>query len=186
LTGGGAGTYDARPAYNIANFNPNGSTSSEGPVTALNPDLETVHNDLSVVGCNQDLRQDFVLHLTKAQFTVWSENENSFTGSYECIDSVQIIPFLVNPTLVARSNFDESRYDSQRPVPGARHCKRSMPDYVPTDDAPASDTSPPTENAGLVGVLTSTIGVQDTLWPIDATKVHADAGFDARPGLVMA
>jgi hypothetical protein len=53
LTGGGAGTYDACPAYNIANFNPNGSTSSEGPVTALNPDLETVHNDLSVVSCNQ-------------------------------------------------------------------------------------------------------------------------------------
>jgi hypothetical protein len=84
LTGGGDGTYDACPMYNIVNFMPNGAT--------LNG-VTTIDNDLSVVSCNQDLRQDFLLHLTKLQFTVWNANENSFTGSYVCVDSVTTVPF---------------------------------------------------------------------------------------------
>jgi hypothetical protein len=162
LTGSGAGTYDACPAYNIANFNPNGATSSEGPVTGLSPDLETVHNDLSVVSCNQDLRQDFLLHLTKAQFTVWNENENSFTGAYECIDSVQTIPLGVNANLVARSNFDEATLRT----PNARFQVQGISSIqCPTSFIPGPGLPPvpvpATENAGLLGVLTSTIGIQE-------------------------
>jgi hypothetical protein len=133
-------------------------------VTALNPDLETVHNDLSVVSCNQDLRQDFVLHLTKAQFTVWNENENSFTGSYECIDSVQTIPFLVNPTLVARSNFDESTlrtHNARFQVQGIASAQCPI-SFIRGPELPPI-TLPPTENAGLLGVLTSTVGIQEIL-----------------------
>ena len=71
LNGNGDGTYDECPAYNIVNFSPNGATV--GPLT-------TIDNDLVVISCNQDLRQDFTLNLTKALFTVWNEYENSFTG----------------------------------------------------------------------------------------------------------
>ena len=51
--------------------------------------MYSIDNDLSLVSCNQDLRQDFLLHLTKLQFTVWNSNEQSFTGSYVCVDSVE-------------------------------------------------------------------------------------------------
>jgi hypothetical protein len=100
--------------------------------------------------------------LTKAQFTVWNENENSFTGSYECIDSVQTIPFLVNPTLVARSNFDESTlrtHNARFQVQGIASVQCPTT-FQPTTLLPPI-TLPPTENAGLLGVLTSTIGVQE-------------------------
>ena len=77
LTGANDGrSYDGCPAYNIVNFMPNGAT--------LNG-VRTIDNDLSVVSCNQDLRQDFVLHFTKLKFTEWNVNENSFTGTYICV-----------------------------------------------------------------------------------------------------
>ena len=183
LTGAGAGSYDACPAYNIANFNPNGATSSESSVTGLPPFLETLHNDLTVVSCNQDLRQDFVLHLTKAQFTVWNENENSFTGAYECIDSVQTIPFLVNPILVDRSNFDESTLrtpNARFQVQGiaSAQCPTTFQRTTTTVDLGAIPgppiTLPATENAGLLGVLTSTVGIGEPILPL--VNVDTTAG----------
>jgi hypothetical protein len=169
LTGAGAGTYDACPAYNIANFNPNGSTSSEGPVTGLNPFLGTLHNDLSLVSCNQDLRQDFFLHLTKAQFIVWNADENSFTGAFECIDSVQTIPLGVNSIMTARSNFDESTLRT----PNARFQVQGISSIqCPTVIIPGPGLPlipvPATENAGLLGVLTSTVGIEEVAAPLVA------------------
>ncbi|MGH6813222.1 MAG: hypothetical protein ACREDM_13105 [Methylocella sp.] len=141
LTGLGAGTYDACPAYNIANFVPN---------FAIAGGVGTIDNDLSGVSCNQDLRQDFVLHLTKLQFTVWNVNEVSFTGSYACVDSVFTVPFGAGETTVTpvtnRSNFDFStlRTDNARfQVKG-----------VPSTQCPGP---PPSEHAGLLGVLTSSV-----------------------------
>jgi len=49
LNGNGDGTYDECPAYNIVNFSPNGA--------AVGP-LNTIDNDLAVISCNQDLRQE--------------------------------------------------------------------------------------------------------------------------------
>jgi len=142
LTGGLAGTYDACPAYNIANFNPNGATDASSTIT-------TEDNDLSVVSCNQDLRQDFVLHLTKLQFTTWNENENSFTGSYQCIDSVDTVGLSVadNAALVAPSNFDFSTLRT----PNARFQVTGV----------ASTQCPNSENPGLMGVLISSLGITD-------------------------
>ena len=155
LTGGLAGTYDACPAYNIANFNPNGTF--EGAIA-------TRDNDLSVVSCNQDLRQDFKLHLTKLQFTVWNANENSFTGAFECIDSVQTVGLAAedNSTMTARSNFDEATLrtlNARFQVSGvaSRQCPTT---FQPTTLVPVV-TLPPTENAALLGVITSSLGITD-------------------------
>ena len=101
LDGGNSGTtYDACPLYNISTFSPN--RASLGNVTTLD-------NTLSVVSCNQDLRQDFVINLTKLQYTVWNANENSFEGSWQCADSVQTVGLDdLNARLTAPTNFDFS------------------------------------------------------------------------------
>jgi hypothetical protein len=164
LTGGLAGTYDACPAYNIANFNPNGATDASSTIT-------TQDNDLSVVSCNQDLRQDFVLHLTKLQFTTWNENENSFTGSYQCIDSVDTVGLsgADNPGLVAPSNFDFSTLRT----PNARFQVQGV----------ASTQCPKSETAGLLGVLTSSLGIGGSApTPVTPVIPNDPAGEDAELG----
>jgi hypothetical protein len=141
LNGNGDGTYDECPVYNIVNFSPNGATS--GPLT-------TIDNDLAVISCNQDLRQDFTLNLTKLQFTVWNEFENSFTGSYQCVDSVNFVPLSAsdNSALLNPSNFDFSTLrtaNARYQVAGvaSTQCSGSRP-------------------AGLLGVATSSVGINDT------------------------
>jgi hypothetical protein len=164
LTGGLAGTYDACPAYNIANFNPNGATDASSTIA-------TQDNDLSVVSCNQDLRQDFVLHLTKLQFTTWNENENSFTGSYQCIDSVDTVGLsgADNPALVAPSNFDFSTLRT----PNARFQVQGV----------ASTQCPKSETAGLLGVLTSSLGIGGSApTPVTPVIPNDPAGEDAELG----
>ncbi|MGH6834025.1 MAG: hypothetical protein ACREC9_00420 [Methylocella sp.] len=139
LSGGLAGTYDGCPKINIASFNPNGSTL--GRVTTLD-------NDLSAVSCNQDLRQDFVLHTTKLQFTVWNANENSLSGSYACIDSVATVALggIDSPNVTNPSNFDYSTVQTAN----ARYEVQGV----------SSTQCPPgTENAALLGVATSSLNI---------------------------
>ena len=94
----GAANYDACPALNQANFIPNGATFQN---------LTTLENDLRGVGCYQDLRQDFVVHLTKLLFTVWNSAEQDFTGTYACVDSVFTVPLAnTNTNLTNNTAFD--------------------------------------------------------------------------------
>ena len=138
LNGNGDGTYDECPAYNIVNFSPNGATV--GPVT-------TIDNDVALISCNQDLRQDFTLNLTKVLFTVWNEFENSFTGSYQCVDSVNFVPLdsSDNPDLLNPSNFD---YTTLRTA-NARYQVAGI----------ASTQCPGSRPAGLIGVATASVGI---------------------------
>jgi len=138
LNGNGDGTYDECPAYNIVNFSPNGA--------AVGP-LNTIDNDLAVISCNQDLRQDFVLNLTKLQFTVWNEFENSFTGSYQCVDSVNFVPLSAtdNSALLNPSNFDFSTLRTAN----ARYQVAGV----------ASTQCPGSRPAALLGVANSSVGI---------------------------
>ena len=108
LTGAGTGTYDACPQYNIANFMP-GEGAVPGVGGSRLGNLYTIDNDLTIVSCNQDLRQDFLLHLTKLQFTVWNSKEQSYTGAYACVDSVNEVPLSAEDggNVHAVSNFSE-------------------------------------------------------------------------------
>jgi len=132
------GVYDACPAYNIANFMPNGATLGN---------LTTIDNDLAVVSCNQDLRESYKIHATKLDFTVWNSRENSFTGAYACVDSVNFVNLGVGPQVVQGSNFDHSTLQTAN----ARFTVRGV------------SASPPctfrTEVAGLLGVLSSSTAI---------------------------
>jgi len=141
LTGANDGkSYDGCPSYNIVNFQPNGAR--------LNSVL-TIDNDLVGVSCNQDLRQDFTLHLTKLKFTIWNVNENSFTGTYICADSVFSVafgPLDRTPALFNGSNFDFSvlRTDNAR--------------YQVKGVASTQCPGPPASEAvGLLGVATASL-----------------------------
>jgi hypothetical protein len=144
LSGNGDGTYDACPFYNIANFMP-GEGLAPGSGSTLGG-VYTIDNDLSVVSCNQDLRQDFQLHLTKLQFTVWNANENSFTGAYACADSVEKLP--LDPLDGSFTNITNFTFPVLRTA-NARFQVQGV----------ASSQCPGSENAGLLGVLTSSIGL---------------------------
>ena len=100
LDGNGPGTYDACPVYNTTSFMPNGATLG---------DLHTFDNTLSVVSCNQDLRQDFNLHITKLKFDVWNSHQASFGGAFACVDSVASLDLQNGtPGLVNGNNFEVS------------------------------------------------------------------------------
>jgi hypothetical protein len=153
LTGGGNGTYDACPLYNIANFMPNGSYLGPSGYS-----LRTIDNDLAVASCNQDLRQDFNVHITKLQFTVWNEIENSFTGAFQCVDSTDFVglSYADNESLVNPHNFDYSTLgtpNARFQVQGVKSTQCAL--IVPNPAKPSTNIIIPSENAGLLGVLTS-------------------------------
>jgi hypothetical protein len=155
LTGNGAGTYDACPRYNIANFMPSGGNLG-GLVTGA--------NFLSVASCNQDLRQDYDLHLTKLHFTTWNSHEHSFTGSYICVDSVNTVALgAANTDLVNGSNFDYNVLQT----PNARLQVKGV----------ASTQCPGSGNAALLGLLSSVTSAGQV-----ASTTHT-AG--AAPGFVL-
>lgn len=166
LTGGGDGTYDACPGYLIANFSPGGA--SLGPVSYLD-------NDLSVMGCNQDLRQDYKIHLTKLQFLIWNEHETSFSGSYQCADSVKTFGLDPGdqPTSGGTVNAANFAFSTLRTA-NARFQVAGV----------KSTQCVGSEAAGLLGVLNSSIGINS------ATGEDAEIGntlhtAGAAPGYVL-
>jgi hypothetical protein len=69
-----AGDYDACPQYLVTNF-----------ITADTIDPDAINPDLTLVPCQQDLRQDRTPTCTKAKFDVWNANETKYTGAYQCL-----------------------------------------------------------------------------------------------------
>jgi len=140
LTGASTdGVYDACPAYNIANFMPNGAHLGR---------ITTNSNNLAVVSCYQDLRESYRIHRTKLEFTVWNSFENSFTGSHACVDSVNRIGLGTGESrLVQGSNFDFTTL-------GSANARFMVHGISATPPCPA-----PTEVAGLLGVLESSTSI---------------------------
>jgi hypothetical protein len=170
LTGANDGSsYDGCPGYNIVNFMPNGARLDG---------VTTIDNDLSVVSCNQDLRQDFMLHTTKLKFTIWNVNENSFTGTWICVDSVTSVdlgPGERPSGLVNGSNFDFStlRTDNARyQVTG-----------VPSAQCPVVPFGT-TQTAGLLGVATSSLALGSDTGE-DAEVGSTTQGAGILPGFVL-
>mgnify|MGYP001266375235 CR=1 FL=1 len=160
LTGGGAGTYDACPLYNTALFMPNGAYLGPSGYS-----ITTLDNDLAVSSCNQDLRQDFNVHLTKLQFTVYNEIETGFTGAYDCVDSTQDVglSYADNSYLVAAQNFDYSTVrtaNARFRVQGVASTQCSL--TVPNPVNPSTNIIIKSENAGLLGVITSSLGIDSS------------------------
>jgi len=146
-----AGAYDACPAYNIGNFMPNGARLGN---------LTTLNNTLAVVSCNQDLREQYKIHRTKLEFTVWNSREDSFTGAFTCVDSVNTVRLGVNSQVTQGSNFNFSTVAT----PDAMFEVRGL---SATPPCPA-----PTEASGLLSVLASTTQIS----PGDPEESHELTG----------
>src|SRR5262249_40323010 len=119
--------------------------------------------------CNQDLRQDFNLHLTKLQFTVWNSREQSFSGAYACVDSVgKLGPDsrinVTNPSIFSRPTLGTD--DARVQVQGV-----------------ASTQCPGSETAGLLAVLTSAVSL-DGDFAEDAEVGSTTLGAGAQAGFV--
>jgi len=167
LTGGGAGTYDACPLYLIANFSPGGATFSTG-----RGNVNYLDNNLAVATCNQDLRQDFLLHLTKLQFAIWNSKQTKFTGTYICSNSVL-----------------EFGLDSPDAPAGLVHPENFSFGVLGTTDARfqvggiASTVCPGSVPAGLVGVLTTSLAIGTTA---ESTELGATLhGAGVQSGFVL-
>jgi hypothetical protein len=163
LTGGGAGTYDACPLYLIANFSPGGATFSTGRGNATYLD-----NNLAVASCNQDLRQDFLLDLTKLQFGIWNSKQTKFTGTYICSDSVL-----------------EFGLDPQDAPAGLVHPENFSFGVLGTTDARfqvvgiASTVCPGSVATGLVGVLTTSLAIGTTTESTELGATLHGAGVES-------
>lgn len=80
---GESGSYDACPSYLVTQISPAG---------AVLPNGAAGQTEVSVIGCRQDLRQDFSPTFTKLELTAWNEDEVPFTGAYECANSYHSFP----------------------------------------------------------------------------------------------
>jgi hypothetical protein len=140
--------------------------------------VRTIDNDLSVVSCNQDLRQDFVLHFTKLKFTEWNVNENSFTGTYICVDSVASVAFgggdrstgLVNGT-----NFDFTTLRTDNARYQVKGVASTVCPVVPFGT---------TEISGLLGVATASLAL-GTDTGEDAEVGSTTHGAGLLPGFIL-
>lgn len=144
LSGNGDGTYDACPAYLIANFSPSGA--SLGGISYLD-------NNLSVSICKQDLRQDFVLRFTKLEFEVWNEYETEYSGSFQCTDSVRTL------------DLDRGDQPGVNGIVGPENFSFGVLETANARFQVAGVSSTQCqvlENTGLVGVLSTSIGIDGT------------------------
>ena len=167
LSGSGTGTYDACPQYNIISFMP-GEAGTIGSGASLGR-VYTIDNAMTFVTCNQDLRQDFNLHLTKLQFMVWNSKEQSYGGAYACVDSVgKVGPrSLINITNTA--NFT-------RPTLGTDNARVQVQGVTSTQ-------CPGSETAVILGLLTSSVSL-DGDFAEDAELGTTTLGAGAQAGFV--
>jgi hypothetical protein len=167
------GAYDACPNYLIGHFSPAGAVVENNAATQF-----VEENALSVLSCNQDLRQDYTPHYTKLQFQVWNEQEVKFTGAYECSDGYKWTT-LAEGADVGAENFTYDVIQStaaQVKVKGVASTQCNTPTIK-------------TEASGLVGVLLSGMGGSEDFSIVGTTLngAGAQAGYvlwDAQDGNV--
>jgi len=135
--------------------------------------LKTLDNTLAFASCKIDLREQYSIHLTKLEFTVWNSFESSFTGAFACVDSVRSVPLGVNKHVVQGSNFDFSTLKS----PDARF----QVEGIGVEGNPCPRAKP----AGLLGVIYSStvIGRGGSSDALTGNTLHG-AGIAAAPGFV--
>jgi hypothetical protein len=174
---GADNAYDACPSYLIGHFSPKGAVVDTGSGAGVELVADSF---LSVLSCNQDLRQDFTPHFTKLKFDVWSEQEVKLTGAYECSDGTKSFGLLT--TDVAPENFTAAVVQSTA-------AQVKVKGVASTQCPPVAGRA--TENSGLVGVLSTIIfgsESEDQAWVgTTLNGAGAQAGFilwDAQDAVV--
>jgi hypothetical protein len=91
--------YDQCPAYLLGTFMLDGASFADKQYT-----VTAGTSKLTLVPCEQDLRQDRLPVYAKANFTVWDEDEVSATGAYLCF-KCWIDTTLADPPVATRGKF---------------------------------------------------------------------------------
>jgi hypothetical protein len=156
------GEYDACPAANIVNFMPDGAYLGT---------ILTDQNWLSVSSCDQDLRETYLINTTKLDFEVWNSNEQSFTGAYKCVDSVETV---LLSSITDGSNFTELTLGT----PNARY----QVNGVSASPTPCSGSVA----TGLVAVASSSVTISgDSGIDQEIGNTSQAAGAFSPPGFVL-
>ena len=145
-----------------------GQGGTTGSGASLGP-LYTIDNALTFVTCNQDLRQDFDLHLTKIQLMAWNSKEESFGGAYACVDSVGKLGPDSSINVINGSIFS-------RPTLGTDNARVQL-------QGVASTQCPGSETAGILALLTSAVSL-DGDFAEDAEVGSTALGAGAQAGFV--
>ena len=80
--------YDKCAYQAVGQFRPTGQHDFEWYNGLTVADRGTSYNaQVTLVACDQDLRQDYKPPLTKVTYEFWNQDEVKFTGTHQCIDS---------------------------------------------------------------------------------------------------
>jgi hypothetical protein len=144
--------YDSCPAYLFGQFSPTGSEAPGGG--------EYGATTIDISSCKQDLRQDYLLNLTKLQFDVWRYDETRYTGAYECSNS-----------------FFEDTLDGIKVSPG-NFASRLLkgPAYYRVQGVQSTQCANSTAT-GLVGVQTSYLPTGTVAAELGASNTAGPAGY---------
>lgn len=177
--------YDKCPQYLIGQFSPvqdpEGIDTSKGNFTVLS-------NRLAIANCRQDLRQDWIPHITKLQFDVFNGFETKFTGSWECADSFHVTYLGANTNLTAKPPIPLVRWA----VPGnfrystlgtkAAYFRVEGVKSTQCDNVTIWGTGFKSEATGLIGVLSSVTTVEGQ--PAAVAVTLTGAGTSKGQGLI--
>ena len=130
-------TYTSCPAQLAFNFPAEYSVPTRFPFAGF--------NDLTIVPCKQDLRQDHGLTTTKLQFDVWNTFETKFTNAYAC-SNCWFDRFLTDSAIHYNGAFSAGQI-------GVLEFARFRVTAVQSTQCPGSAP------AGIIGLLT-------TYWPV--------------------
>jgi hypothetical protein len=116
--------------------------------------------DLTIATCNQDFRQRRELTYTKLTFDVWNEEETRFNGAHQCMDS-----WVEKQLRNVQTDDDNFSYDvlgtkaARLVVKGVGSSEDdNLCEYDEFDATEGSSSfRPSTQNAGLVGVISTQI-----------------------------
>jgi hypothetical protein len=107
--------------------------------------------DLSIATCNQDFRQRRALTYTKLTFDVWNEDEYRFNGAHQCMDS-----WVEKELRNVQTDEDNFSYDVLG-TKAARFVVKALGSREDDDLCTDAYVIPSTQNAGLVGVISTEI-----------------------------
>lgn len=151
------GDYDACPSYLVTQISPAGAVLPSGTAG---------QTEVSVIGCRQDLRQDFTPTFTKLELTAWNEDEVPFTGAYECANSYHSFP--LTGADVAPEVFTVPVLQTEDALVRVRGV--------------ASTQCPNTQRVGVVGVRATDFGNEDR---VSVTGTAFNGAGAIRNGVIL-
>jgi hypothetical protein len=165
--------YDHCPAYLLGTFMLDGASFEDNGYTVAAGTTE-----LTLVPCDQDVRQDLLPIYTKVNFTVWDEDEVAATGAYLCF-KCWIETTLTDPPIPSKGVFNAVGFKNftEAVVGGVFATVKITPVFGGTVcKFPGGTTSPARPVIGLLFGSTNiypTAGVPDGVWATSGSLLQS-------------